>query len=229
MEDCIRGNGIFGDEIGIAPPRRIRFPCLGRSGFGSEASNAPAAATNAATPPGDPTQMYQAAYLDYTKGNYDMAIQGFREFLKAFPDAEFSGNAQYWVGESLYSLGKYEDALPLYERGCTLREERVEALTREDMLDLAAFYAAIDFKGWKRWSLESLPLKVRSAGVRLKFASSSRSECRPPAFSVTGILAEPPLPSGRLDSRSCFWRGHTLGRVGALKPSGPPRASSSAP
>jgi tol-pal system protein YbgF len=79
-----------------------------------EAGGQATAAT--ATPPGDPSQMYQAAYLDYTKGNYDLAVQGFREFLKAFPDAEFSGNAQYWVGESLYSLGKYEDALAEFDK-----------------------------------------------------------------------------------------------------------------
>jgi tol-pal system protein YbgF len=86
------------------------------AGAGKQEAGGQAAATKAATPPGDPTQMYQAAYLDYTKGNYDMAIQGFREFLKAFPDAEFSGNAQYWVGESLYSLGKYEDALAEFDK-----------------------------------------------------------------------------------------------------------------
>jgi len=58
----------------------------------------------------DPTKLYQGAYLDYTKGNYDVAIAELREYLKAFPDGEFTGNAQYWIGESLYSLGKYDEA-----------------------------------------------------------------------------------------------------------------------
>lgn len=69
------------------------------------------------TPPvSDPMQLYQSAYLDYTKGNYDVAVMGFREYLKAFPDAEFAGNAQYWIGESLYSLAKYEDAVAEFDR-----------------------------------------------------------------------------------------------------------------
>ncbi len=72
--------------------------------------------TAATVPAGDPNQMYQAAYLDYTKGNFDLAVSGFREYLKSFPDAEFAGNAQYWVGESLYSLGKYDEAIPEFDK-----------------------------------------------------------------------------------------------------------------
>ncbi len=81
-----------------------------------EAATAKAASTPAAVPAGDPNQMYQAAYLDYTKGNYDLAVSGFREYLKSFPDAEFAGNAQYWVGESLYSLGKYDEAIAEFNK-----------------------------------------------------------------------------------------------------------------
>lgn len=84
------------------------------AGAGKNGAATQPAAT--AAPPGDPIQMYQAAYLDYTKGNYDLAIQGFTEFLKAFPDAEYAGNAQYWIGESLYSLGKYEDAQGAFDK-----------------------------------------------------------------------------------------------------------------
>jgi TolA-binding protein len=75
-----------------------------------------AGSTTATVPAGDPNQMYQSAYLDYTKGNYDLAVSGFREYLKSFPDAEFAGNAQYWVGESLYSLGKYDEAVVEFEK-----------------------------------------------------------------------------------------------------------------
>lgn len=81
-----------------------------------EAATVKAGSTTAAVPAGDPNQMYQAAYLDYTKGNYDLAVSGFREYLKSFPDAEFAGNAQYWVGESLYSLGKYAEAVAEFEK-----------------------------------------------------------------------------------------------------------------
>ena len=72
--------------------------------------------TSATVTAGDPNQIYQSAYIDFTKGNYDLAVSGFREYLKSYPDAEFAGNAQYWVGESLYSLGKYDEALSEFEK-----------------------------------------------------------------------------------------------------------------
>lgn len=84
-----------------------------------EAAAAKAGSTPATVPAGDPNQMYQSAYLDYTKGNYDLAVSGFSEYLKSFPDAEFAGNAQYWVGESLYSLGKYDEAVAEFEKVVT--------------------------------------------------------------------------------------------------------------
>jgi len=79
----------------------------------------PKPTTDAPPPVSDPMQLYQAAYLDYTKGNYDLALDGFREYLKDFPDAEFAGNAQYWIGEALYSQNKYEDAVTEFDKVVT--------------------------------------------------------------------------------------------------------------
>lgn len=54
-------------------------------------------------PPGD---VYQTAYLDFSKGKYPLAIAGFREFLRRFPDSDLAGNAQYWIGEAYFSLAR---------------------------------------------------------------------------------------------------------------------------
>ena len=51
-------------------------------------------------------QAYQAAYLDFTKGSYPLAISGFREFVRRFPDSPRADEAQYWVGESYFSLAR---------------------------------------------------------------------------------------------------------------------------
>jgi tol-pal system protein YbgF len=55
-------------------------------------------------------QAYNTAYLDYVQSRYELAVTGFRDFLKRFPSSENADNAQYWVGECFYSLGRYEDA-----------------------------------------------------------------------------------------------------------------------
>jgi tol-pal system protein YbgF len=53
-----------------------------------------------------PQDIYQAAYIDFSKGSYSLAIAGFREFLRRYPDHELAGNAQYWIGEGYTALAR---------------------------------------------------------------------------------------------------------------------------
>ncbi len=59
----------------------------------------------------DAQQLYNTAYLDVTKGNYELARQGFQEFLRQFPASSLADNAQYWMAESYYAEGKYQQAI----------------------------------------------------------------------------------------------------------------------
>jgi len=69
-------------------------------------------ATAAPTPPPPaPRELYSQAYADYARGNYDLAMQGFTEYLKAYPTTDFSDNAQYWIGECLYGKKMYAEAI----------------------------------------------------------------------------------------------------------------------
>jgi tol-pal system protein YbgF len=69
----------------------------------------------APAPSEDPMQTYQAAYRDYQRGNYDLAVAGFRDFAAKNPNSELSGNAAYWIGESLYSQKKYREAIQQFD------------------------------------------------------------------------------------------------------------------
>ena len=58
-----------------------------------------------------PQDIYQAAYIDFSKGSYALAIAGFREFLRRYPDHELAGSAQYWIGEAYLALARgFSDA-----------------------------------------------------------------------------------------------------------------------
>jgi tol-pal system protein YbgF len=65
----------------------------------------------APAPPPAPRELYSQAYADYARGNYELAIQGFEEYLRNYPGTDFSDNAQYWIGECLYGMKKYADAI----------------------------------------------------------------------------------------------------------------------
>lgn len=71
----------------------------------------PAAGSGQAIPPRD---LYQQAYSDFARKNYDLAIQGFQEYLRLYRDTDLADNAQYWVGECLQAQSKYEDAVTAF-------------------------------------------------------------------------------------------------------------------
>lgn len=64
----------------------------------------------------DPNTLYQDAYNDYLRGNYDLAIMGFRRYLQAFPDTELADNAAYWIGECAFSQKKFSQAVQDFDQ-----------------------------------------------------------------------------------------------------------------
>ncbi|MEZ4650307.1 MAG: tol-pal system protein YbgF [Candidatus Eisenbacteria bacterium] len=65
---------------------------------------------------GQSKRVYDQAYLDLTRGNYSLAILGFKEFLRRVPDSDISDNAQYWIGESYYMQGDHRQAVREYSK-----------------------------------------------------------------------------------------------------------------
>ncbi|HEY3130002.1 MAG TPA: tol-pal system protein YbgF [Acidobacteriota bacterium] len=63
-----------------------------------------------------PDQMYNSAYNDYLLGNYDLAIQAFRDYLQRFPNSELSDDAMYYIGVSYFDQKKYDQALQAFEQ-----------------------------------------------------------------------------------------------------------------
>jgi tol-pal system protein YbgF len=63
----------------------------------------------------DPMETYQAAYRDYQRGNFDLAIEGFRDFLSSAANSDLADNASYWIGESLFSQKKYREAIEQFD------------------------------------------------------------------------------------------------------------------
>lgn len=67
--------------------------------------------TTSSTPDIDPSQLYDNAFLDVRKGNYDLAIAQFRDVLQFFGQTEYAPSARYWIGECWYSMEQYDSAL----------------------------------------------------------------------------------------------------------------------
>ena len=63
-----------------------------------------------------PSKMYENAYNDFLLSKYEVAIVGFKSFLKQYKDHDLAEQAQYYIGESLYSQEKYSEAYEEYKK-----------------------------------------------------------------------------------------------------------------
>lgn len=66
--------------------------------------------------PGNPDQLFAAAYGDYSRGNYDLAISEFRQYVETYPTSEMADNAQYWIGESLFAKRQFNEAIAEFDK-----------------------------------------------------------------------------------------------------------------
>jgi len=65
-------------------------------------------------PTQSPDSIYFTAYSDYNKKNYDLAIEGFKQFVKLFPDNVLADNSLYWIGECYYAQKEYSEAIKIF-------------------------------------------------------------------------------------------------------------------
>jgi tol-pal system protein YbgF len=135
--------------------------------------------------PPSPEELYNSAYADFIKGNYDLARQGFDEYLKNYPDTELSDNAQYWIGESYYVQRKFSDAVPAFDK--VLRD-----YPKGDKAAAAALK-----KGYSLLEMKNNDSGIRELrGVIQKYPSSDSAQLARDRLNSMGIpLAEKKSPS----------------------------------
>jgi tol-pal system protein YbgF len=61
-----------------------------------------------------PQEVYNTAYADYLKGNFDLAMDGFKIYRDSFPDSPLADNALYWIGECYFSQRKFTEAVDAF-------------------------------------------------------------------------------------------------------------------
>jgi tol-pal system protein YbgF len=62
------------------------------------------------------TSAYQTAFGLLKDGQYDRAIQAFKDFLFNYPSSGLADNAQYWMGEAYYVNRAYSEAQSAFQR-----------------------------------------------------------------------------------------------------------------
>lgn len=61
-------------------------------------------------------ELYNTAFVDYQKGNYDLAIDGFSQFREQFPELTLlADNALFMIGECYFSQKKFDKAIDAFD------------------------------------------------------------------------------------------------------------------
>ncbi len=62
----------------------------------------------------EPSEAYRQAKADYDKGNFELALAGFQNYVARFPGTTQSDKAQYWIGECYYSMKEFNKAVDAF-------------------------------------------------------------------------------------------------------------------
>ena len=102
---------------------RMRIPTtddpLAEQLISPETETAGAPPVGPATPttiPGvSPQRLYDMAFADYAAGQWSLAITGFEAYITAFPRSTQADDAQFYIGQTYYNDGKYQDAKEAFD------------------------------------------------------------------------------------------------------------------
>ncbi|MBI3419816.1 MAG: tol-pal system protein YbgF [Proteobacteria bacterium] len=95
-------------------------------------------------PPGDPQALYDQAFQSLRQARYDEAESRLHDFLKNFPKHKLAENAHYWLGETYYVRGKFQEAAVTFAEGFQNFPKGTKA--PDNLLKLAMSLGSIDKK-----------------------------------------------------------------------------------
>src|SRR5262245_20223598 len=134
------------------------------------------AAAPAGTPETEqsPKQLYETAYGYLLQRDYGAAEAAFDEFLRRHPGDPLAGNAQYWLGESLYVRGQYRAAAGAFLKGYQTYGKSAKA--PESLLKLAMSLQRLGQKDAACSSFSELTSKFPSAPTHVKTTAQTERQ-----------------------------------------------------
>lgn len=114
QEDIRTMKAFLGMKAGVQQDESVAMPTGNVAGL-TTTTVTPSGSLTKVTGVPDPEELYNDAYTRLNQKDYQAARKEFKEFLKLFPQTEYSDNAQFWIGESYYREKRYEEAILEFE------------------------------------------------------------------------------------------------------------------
>ena len=117
-------------------------------------------------PTGDAATQYDYAYGLLAQGDYDRAEQALVLFSDANPEHPLTSNARYWLGETFYVRGRYDDAAIAFAQGYQSFPDGAKAV--DSLLKLGMSLAAAGNRDDACLTLNQLDVEFPNAPTGIK-------------------------------------------------------------
>ncbi|HXV14569.1 MAG TPA: tetratricopeptide repeat protein [Candidatus Krumholzibacteria bacterium] len=115
------------------------------SGSRPSVGSAPAPTDSAALAAQAAEDLYRAAYLDVTRGNYDLAAPAFRDYLAKNPSGARAAEAHYYLGECEYATERWLEAAGQFQQ--VVRDYPKARLVPAAYLKMGHSYTQLEERG----------------------------------------------------------------------------------
>ncbi len=129
------------------------------------AGTLPAAAPTAALPSGTPKEQYARAFGLLSQANYSDAEVALSAFVEQNPSDPLAGNAKYWLGETYYVRGDYQQAAVTFAEAYQEYPDNTKA--PDNLLKLGLALGALGNKSDACGTLSELLKRYQNAAVTL--------------------------------------------------------------
>jgi len=99
-------------------------------------------------------QAYDAAYGQFTAGQYDAAISSLQQFVRRYPESAYASNAQYWLGNAYYTQRDCKNAIAAQQ--VVVNTYPTSAKAPDAMLNIASCYVEQKDKANAKKTLQAL-------------------------------------------------------------------------
>lgn len=123
-------------------------------------------------PPEEGIRLYEVAYADLKRDNFQLALINLRAFLERYSATSLADNAQYWIGEAYYAQGQYEIAIEEFRKVVDQHpgQDKEAAAYFKIALSFKALGDAATAKRYLRFTIDRFPETREAKLAREKLA-----------------------------------------------------------
>ena len=139
----------------------------------------PAATETAVLPEGTPKERYTYAFRLLRQAKYDEAEAALRAFIQAHGDDPLASNARFWLGDTYYVRGQFQEAAKTFLQG--YKADPKGAKAPDDLLKLGMSLARLEKKKEACVTFAKLKTDFPDAPDRIKKAAArerQRAACK---------------------------------------------------